>query len=67
MNNCEDCGMINPPDDHVCQQYEDRIKKEKAARSIEETVQELEYRIEELERRLASVSIQQLSYSPWRK
>lgn len=67
MNNCEDCGMIDPPDDHVCQQYEDRIKKEKAARSIGETVQELEYRVEELERRVASLSIQHQHYSPWRK
>ena len=64
---CEDCGMINPPDDHVCEQYEARMKAERAAKPIEQVVEELEQRIEELERRVASLSTQASYFTPWRK
>lgn len=67
MEKCEDCGMINPPDDHECQEYEDRIKAERAAMTTEELLTDFEARITELEKRVAHLSIESRSLAPWKK
>ena len=64
---CEDCGMINPPDDHECEQYEARMKAERDAKPLEQIVLELEGRIEYLEQRVAQLSAGASYFSPWRK
>lgn len=62
---CDDCGMIDPPDDHECQQYENRIKAERELMTVEEILKEHEMRLHELERRVASLSISQSYSRPW--
>lgn len=65
MSKCEDCGLIDPPDTHTCQQYEDRIKAERTAMTTEQVLQEFEIRLQELERRVAELSIAYRSSKPW--
>lgn len=65
MTSCSDCGMIDPPDTHTCQQYEDRIKAERASMTIEERLAEYEARIEALEQRLAQVTTTLMFNKPW--
>ena len=65
MTSCSDCGMDDPSDTHTCQQYEDRIKAERALMTVEERLAEYEARIEALERRLAQVTVSLMLYKPW--
>lgn len=67
MSKCEDCGMLNPPDDHECAEYEARMKAERGAMTVEQIMDQFEQRLTELERRVAVLSIQSREYSPWRK
>lgn len=67
MTKCEDCGMLNPPDDHECAEYEARMKAERDAMTTEQIMDQFEQRITELERRVATLSIQQQESAPWRK
>lgn len=67
MTKCEDCGMLNPPDDHECAEYETRMKAERDAMTVEQIMDQFEQRLTELERRVANLSIQSREYSPWRK
>lgn len=67
MSKCEDCGMPNPPDDHECQEYEDRMKAERDSMTTEQIIEQFEQRLTELERRVAALSIQAREHSPWRK
>lgn len=66
MTKCEDCGMVNPPDDHECAQYEERMKAEREAKTTEQLLEEFEQRITELERRVATLSINAQGATPWR-
>ena len=65
MEQCSDCGLIDPPDTHTCQQYEDRVKAERALMTVEDRLQEYEARINALEQRLAQVSTMLLMNKPW--
>ena len=65
MMSCIDCGMIDPPDTHTCQQYEDRVKAERALMTVEERLAEYEARIEALEQRMAQVTITMMYNKPW--
>jgi len=65
MMSCIDCGMVDPADTHTCQQYEDRIKAERALMTVEERLAEYEARIEALERRLAQVTVTLMHNKPW--
>lgn len=67
MTSCSDCGLANPPDTHTCQQYEDRIKAERASMTIEERLAEYEARIEALEQRMAQVTTTLMFNKPWAK
>lgn len=67
MNQCSDCGLIDPPDTHTCQQYEDRIRAERALMSVDERLQEYEARINALEQRLAQVTVMLMGSKPWGK
>lgn len=65
MKSCSDCGIANPSDTHTCQQYEDRVKAERALMTVEERLAEYEARIEALERRMAQVTITMMYNKPW--
>ena len=65
MTSCSDCGIANPPDTHTCQQYEDRVKAERALMTVEERLAEYEARIEMLEQRMAQVTITMMYNKPW--
>lgn len=62
---CTDCGMVDPPDDHTCQQYDSRIAAERARMTIEEKLNEMEHRLNEIERRLAQHTADLLGRKPW--
>lgn len=66
MTKCEDCGLINPPDTHTCQEYEQRVRHERNMLTTEQLLLEFEARITELERRVAALSIQANGAAPWR-
>lgn len=66
MTKCEDCGMLNPPDDHECAEYEQRMKAEREAMTTEQVIEQFDQRIAELERRVAALSIQAKESTPWR-
>lgn len=65
MSQCEDCGLVDPPDTHTCQQYEDRIKAERSAMTVEELLTEFEQRLEELERHVIRISLEIAQSRPW--
>lgn len=65
MMSCIDCGIANPSDTHTCQQYEDRVKAERALMTVEERLAEYEARIEALEQRLAQVTVTLMHNKPW--
>lgn len=67
MEHCSDCGLADPPDTHTCQQYEDRIKAERALMTVEDRLQEYEARINALEQRLAQVTTMLMANKPWGK
>jgi chromosome segregation ATPase len=67
MSKCEDCGMQDPPDDHECAQYEERMKAEKELQTLEQILDQIDNRLTELERRVATLSIQARESTPWRK
>ena len=66
MSKCEDCGLDNPPDDHECAQYEERIKAQRRAMTTEQVLEEFDARLTELERRVARLSIQSKGEAIWK-
>jgi len=65
MMKCEDCQMIDPPDTHTCQEYEDRIKKEMTFERFFEYLRDAEQRILVLERGMLELTRQHQLNKPW--
>ena len=67
MSKCEDCGLENPPDDHECEAYAQRIREERKKMTTQELLAEFDERIMELEKRVAWLSMYTRGASPWKK
>lgn len=65
MSQCEDCGLVDPPDTHTCQQYEERIQAERQSMTTEQLLEEFEQRLTELERRVVRLALEASHYRPW--